>query len=469
VTLADGTRLNRMLELLPLTQDKSKALGFLGNIDFSSKIDTDDWTAMYYGLSEALKKGGFVEGETNIIFSIGSFGDFRANKPRKDDAKSTRNPALFEDTSVLLESMAQFDINMYAFQLRDNQLSASKAFTSGMYRLILDSAKIPYNKRYANPANANVQKLLEQLKKDKVEVKEPTMTDPDGNESILVLSNAVHPGFILRPSAGKSIAKANLKESILKGMGQSVNFADNFYDILTRMYSSIGTSYSQAVEKVYQDFTDESAPLGYFNPAFAQFLEQNLNDVGREELLKSTGNKYHLYSKVFVPARINGAKFPSVSYCLCMPEQDLLQYKNTIELCLRTSTSATGEKRRSLYEVYRMLYDQFSGEQSSKKSFESLETTDILLMMQGLSDKSDDLKAILKLDLPVVKLKEILDERKVSNAEIDRLMKRFADVNSRLEAILRSPRYEFKFGNNDKDDDSRSLNVIYWIPMKDVF
>jgi hypothetical protein len=48
-------------------------------------------------------------------------------------------------------------------------------------------------------------------------------------------------------------------------------------------------------------------------------------------------------------------------------------------------------------------------------------------------------------------------------------MKRFAEVNTRFETILMKDKYEFRFGAYDKDDETRSLNVIYWIPMRDVF
>lgn len=470
VTLPAGNTVNRMIELMPLTPDREKAVRFLNSIDFSNKVDTDTWTAMFYGLSEALKKGGFKEDETNIMFVIGSFGDFRANKFRREDAKNTQSPALFEDTNMLMESLAKLDVNLYGCQLRDNQMSESNAFSSGIYNMILGSSKIPYNKRYANPSNSNMAKVLEELKKDKLLIREPYMPDSDGEESELILSYAVHPGFIQRPATGKNMAKVRLTEAILNGVDQSVTFTEQFHNILTRMYSTIGNSYAKAIEKVYEGLTDDGASLGYYAPAFALFLEKNLTDIGRDDLVKTAANKYHLYSTVFVPARINGAKNSVVSYSLCMPQQDMLQYKNTIELCLSTSVSGTAEKRRSLYEVYRMLFDQFSGEQYSKTGFDNLETTDVLLMMQGISPgEADDLKGILRLDLPVLKLKDILDEKKVSNSEIDRLMKRFADVNDRFEDILRSRRYEFKFGNDDNDDERQDLNVIYWMPIKEVF
>lgn len=470
VGIPGGGSVDRMIELLPLTTKLDDIQNFIRNIDFSNKVDTDPWTAMYYGLSEALKKGGFNEKQLNIMFAIGSFGDFRANKFRRTDAKNTNSPALFEETSVLTENLARLDINLYALQLRNNQMSESSAFVGAMYNLILDSSKIPYNSKYANPANANMQKLLDELKKDKAEVKEPSLTEPDEPDNELVLSNAVHPGFIQRPSAGKSMAKVKLTEFILSGFNQSVDFADNFYNILLKMYSTTGNSYAEAVKKMYENLSDNGVSLGYYAPAFAQFLERNLSDVGREELVKSKDNKFHLYSTVYVPAKVNGAKYPTISYTLCMPMQDIIQYKSTIERCLRTNVSNSAQKRQQLYEVYQMLYSQFSGEKYSRAGFDDLQTTDILFMMQGLSaGESEELKGILKLDLPVVKLKDILDERKVPNTEIDKLMKRFAEVNDRFEKILMKEKYEFKFGAYDKDDETRSLNVIYWIPMRDVF
>ena len=266
----NGTIVNRMTEIFPLSADLTAFNSFLDNIDFSNKTDTDDWTSLHYGMYEALMKGGFNEENLNIVFLTGCFGDFRASKFRRDDATASNSAAYFKNTDIIVENLSKLDINLYALQLRNDGLSACRAFTGAAHNYISGAAKIPYNKEYANPDNSEMQVLLDSMRVlHGIEIKEPELEDPH-EFSLVTLENGVHPGFLVRPGLYKSMALTDMVDYINKGVTESVTFADGFYALLSRIYSTAGMSVDEAVEDDDLDVT-----AGRFWPALARFLEDN--------------------------------------------------------------------------------------------------------------------------------------------------------------------------------------------------
>ncbi len=461
--MVNGNMVDRMTELFELSPDLSGFISFLENTDFSSKTDTDDWTAMYYGVSEAIKKAGFKKNQLNMVFMLGCFGDFRANKFRKEEAANTNHPALIKNSEIIVENLSELDVNLYAIQLRNDGLSACRAFTGAAHNFIYGSAQLPYNMDYANPDNQEMQRLLDSLKViHNIEIREPFLEDPQ-DTNIVVLENAIHPGFIIRPGMGKSLGTRDLVNGINKGVSESVIYTDNFYQLLSKVYSTAGMSIEEALGD-----DDFDVAVGRFWPALAKFLEENLDETGRKNLEKSLDQKYRLFVKAYVPGKIKGAQYPAVTYSLCMPFSDLNGYISVIDECMRPVTNYP-DKRRALYQAYIRLAEIFSGESVGQKNGE-LQTSDVFMMMQGLyKSAGDQFKNALDFDFTQVKIKDILDERIVNANEVDLMIKRFATVKTNLEKILSSSKYEFMYDGGSDSDNKPFLTRIYWIPLKDVF
>ena len=186
-----------------------------------------------------------------------------------------------------------------------------------------------------------------------------------------------------------------------------------------------------------------------------------MEDAGEYDyVVDATQLKLKLYTEVYFPYQINGAKYPLASYVLFMPEADLVEYQNLIERCVNSVSKGTyPEKRKALYEVYISLIEQFAGQKYlSNKRAEDMTHQEVMEIMQGIEKEG------LELDVDLnVRIGSIRNEREVSDTEIDRLIQRFNDVSAGLEFVLkRGENYDFCF----KSDNA---NRYYWLRLDQVF
>ena len=233
-------------------------------------------------------------------------------------------------------------------------------------------------------------------------------------------------------------------------------------------------AFNQLLYQLFLEMLEESKPVNLLQPGDTLDLQHSIGrlqapaidlifQMQREEGLDPKemsallfNEQYKLFAEVYLPNNIGGASHPTVSYSLLMPEIDLVDYRNTIEKCL--IEGAAPDKRKSLEEVYLSLLEQFSGEKIDQSN-RCATREDVFRIMQGLE------RTGLALDIKLnVKICDITNERKVSNAEIDQLMQRFASVYEYLSKVLRQgDKYEFCYSS------PASNNRYYWIPIDKVF
>jgi hypothetical protein len=134
--------LGRLTEYSALSPDINKVIQFLSSAEFQNKQSQDNWTSLYYGISQALQLAGFNKNETNIIVLIGCFGDFKADNDLKEYAKEKVPGALFEDATPIIESLDKMNAHLYAVQLRnENGTDPARSFAAISRHLILEAAK----------------------------------------------------------------------------------------------------------------------------------------------------------------------------------------------------------------------------------------------------------------------------------------------------------------------------------------
>lgn len=452
----DGKTVNRLIEHTPLTSDADRVAQFLQQAKFQNLQDQDPWTALYYGLSESLKLAGFNKNETNIIFLIGCFGDFKVNRPRREDAERTGHPALFTDASPISESLSEINAHLYAVQLRNDNTIAARVFSQIGRHLILESAKSAYNSSYGGTAQ-NIKALLKTLKEQYgIEAPPPQMAEPNKADlTDIPVSSSIFPGRLMRPAPGQSLDPTFfLEEALQQNVRQSISFNQDLYQLFVKMLEE-GKSV-KILKPV--DTLDLKSDMGRLQAPSIDLIVQMLQKEGIDPngISEFLDEQYKLFAEVYLPNYIRGASYPTVSYVLLMPELDLVDYRNTIGKCL--IPGATPDKRKGLEEVYLSLLEQFSGEKIDQNN-RCATREDVFRIMQGLE------RTGLELDVKLnVKICDITSERKVSNAEIEQLMQRFATVHEYLGSVLRlGDRYEFCYSPPGSD------NRYYWIPIDKVF
>jgi len=110
---ADG---NRKFEIIPLNDDYRGVVEKLRKIDYSSK-NPEHAEAHYYGMTEAIKRAGFVNGQSNIIVLVGDAGD------RKNDKNNLTKESV-------IDLIAKKRINLISFQVNFLSGRAAPAYSN---------------------------------------------------------------------------------------------------------------------------------------------------------------------------------------------------------------------------------------------------------------------------------------------------------------------------------------------------
>ena len=124
---ADG---NRKFEIIRINDDYRGVVEKLRKIDYSSK-NPEHAEAHYYGMTEAIKRAGFVNGQSNIIVLVGDAGNHLNDKNN-----------LTKESVINL--LAEKRINLISFQvnfLTGRAALAYSKFTGDSKSYILNSAK----------------------------------------------------------------------------------------------------------------------------------------------------------------------------------------------------------------------------------------------------------------------------------------------------------------------------------------
>lgn len=446
---------DRLTEFIRLTRDFDKVTAFIQKTEFRNYVDRDDYTALYHGMLQSLTQAGFRKDELNIILLIGNFGDFKIDADRKKAALKTKKNMVFDDLSTIYQNLNELDAHLYAIQLRNEGTKASNGFAKSGQILILESAKYAYNKYYGNKDNPQTKELLSRLSTDhKIAVGEPAMADIfEGND--IPLEGGRFPGRLVKPAENRYLLPNQLTAYMKNDVNESIQFMKTLKAIVSDIFVKGSDADGAEIEGEYK------IDAGRFAPALADMLNEMLKDdqVAKMDLFNALDDKYKLFAEVYIPRMIQGAKYPAVSYVLFMPESDLVEYQRLIQRCLNQAGSSYDKKRENLFEIYKELIVNFSGETALRsKKPDDFTRSELLQLMQGLYGSG------LQINVPLdVRIGDIRDERKVTNDQIDELLQSFKRVEKFLTDALRAAEeYDFCYR-------SETGNRYYWIPLTDAF
>lgn len=454
--IIDGIRTNRLTEYVPLTPDLEKVAYFIAQGDFINKQDRDDYTALYYGLNQSLQVAGFREDELNIIVLIGNYGDYKADRDRRTDAANRGHRTYFSDISQIIENLSAVNAHLYAIQLRNDGYRPSQAFAKQAQVLTIESAKHAYNKGYGNLANSATKELLEELRKNHKlpAISEPIMEDPNGKLEIALKGGRV-PGLIILPQLGSGLSEDQLANALNKTVGESIDFNKKLLKVFEKVLI-VGESFD--IEKLALDLNVDAGRLA---PALVDVLNQMMKDqnIQKQDLINSLDEKYKLYTEAYIPKTINGATYPSISYILFMPEVDLFNYLNVIKRAVNRPGNTSIDKREQLFDIYKELVVSFSGETILRqRDIEDITIEEVQEIIQGVYREGLSLRPDQR-----IRIGDVLSERKMLDSEVDRLLRRFAEVSNELENIMRlAEEYDFCYRTDEN-------NRYYWIAIEDAF
>jgi len=422
-----------------LDPDIDKLTSFVRNSEFKNKVDQDEYSALYYGMNRALLKAGFKaskdeQSELNIILLIGAYGDFRADKDRRRAAAG--HPALFNPDKLekLIDNLYSIDAHMYTIQVVNDGYRASTAFAKGGQYLMLENAKSLNNKRKQRMNS----KVLEKL--GDIGYKGSYATGPS-----LDLDDAKEINY-------------TISDYIRSCVKNSIDHVTTLKNAFVELVSKGGEG---DLIELKQKLNLEENPntAGAFEEAFIDELLKTMAENPDLEIPDMTDEKYKLFTEVYIPFKYPESEYPLVSYVLFMPEDDLVEYVGNIEGNFETITGETSydKKREGLVKIYKSLVDQFTGEGTKfTKKEDDLTIADVQRIINGVYTSG------LKLENEI-RLKDISNERKISDEQIDELIQRFQKVVDKLNGILRDAEtYDFCFSPDGS-------NRYYWIPIEDTF
>jgi len=433
-----------------LTPDLERVTNLISQTNFGNITDQDDYTAFYYGLKQSLKVAGFEDDATNIIILMGSNGDYSVNDGRKRDAQSKGHESLVTDKTSIYRNLADKEIHTHGIQLHNNgKRSTGTAYAFQGYKFMLETAKFTFNK---NMGSADFRKLTNDMSKNNLSYTTPYMEQPIGKTEIKLDGN--RPGIIIRPLNGQSLNTSQISTGLSVMINESLKFEREVKEVFDEIIKG-GKIVAPKIDQ-----TDKVHTMPY-SRAIIENLNKIMQDAGDyDDVVGATQLKLKLYTEVYFPYQLNGAKYPLANYVLFMPEVDLLEYQNLMERCVNSASKGTyPEKRKALYEIYISLIEQFAAQDYLKnRRAEDMTHQEVMEIMQGIEKEGLELDVNLNL-----RIGSIRNEREVSNDEIDRLIQRFNDVSEGLEFVLkRGENYDFCF----KSDNA---NRYYWLRLDQVF
>ncbi|MEL7118073.1 MAG: type VI secretion system protein TssR domain-containing protein [Bacteroidota bacterium] len=414
-----------LVEQVELTRNIDQVTGFIQNANFINEVDSDPYTSMYYGIDQAMQVAGFSKNHVNIVINVGKYGDYKADRNRRTLAQQSGDKTYYETLDPIFKQIQDFDIEIHSLQLGNEPNRQSVAFAKQAQLIILESAKSLYSKTYGNSGLFPA----------------PSMQDPE-EQSLVELNNGVTKASILRPAQNAQMGAEQLKTHLIKVVTESINFNKE----LQLVWEDIVKG---------EDFdisgSEDNPSSGIFGPA----VYRALDGVDPELIQKSLKEKYRLYTEAYLPAKVQGAAHPAISYSLFMPSEDLIRYQTIISNAISVMQTAES-KRQGLFDIYKELVYVFSG---NRPDFNKLSRSDVLKMMQGIEGEGIELPNFQN----DIKIADIKDEKIVSNQQVEFLIQDFINVNQKLESILRlNKRYDFCFISENK-------RQYYWIPLDDAF
>jgi len=421
---ADG----KMFKILPLTSSKTKINDFINNIVFGSANDFDEWTTIHYNLKQAILQAGFNKEHTSIVFVIGSGGDYRSLASRRIRAKKEKEKT-FIKTAEIVDLMASFNVNISFIQAFNKGTEPYRKFLRQAQILILETAKEQFN------IYRNINDFVPDLN-----LPNPEINDNLYNTKIVKLTGGSNYSQIAWPLENNNYSEKDITNIIVNSVSEIEKSKSGFSKSLSDVFIK-GNSFKNSAGSL-------AAPM-------AKFLKEIMGDkLDKNTIKKLLKEKYKLYTEVYLPVQIEGAEYPTTSYVLFMPEDELTNYIDQLNKLAVAADMDISKQRIELYNTLVQLLNQYTGFDMSKKEVKNATLNDLRNKMQGLTKEGVQLGGFQNF-----RLADIRDDRKMSDDEVYQFVETIVDKLKRLNKILgMKGKYEFSY--------TSELNTYYWIPVE---
>ena len=426
---------DKIFGISPLNVSQAEMISFVQNTNFDSWQDNDSWTSLYYGIQQSILEGGFNENHTNILFVIGNNGDYYSDRARRETAKAEGNKTL-RDKTTLTNLLAKLNTNIIAIQPNHNNDRESVSFGRTMNNIILENAKKQYS------LYTRVNDYIPDLP-----LSNPSMPSFDESNDVRLEGGAVY-GRIVIPNKGSMQTQDQVSDAI-NGSCKEIFLATNaFYTTLSDLFDK-GSALNMEGDENGPNSGEITGPLARTLLKLLQKDQANMED----NLAKLVRQKYVLYTEVFMPKRINEARYPTTTYVLFMPERDLAEYTNILDELAAALNETSDKQREVLYETLVNLIKKFSGN-NQKMKIDRMMFSELQALMQGLEDEW----GIEKISQDFA-IGDIFNPRQMSDAQIESFATRIVKNRNELKKILRMGKdYDFAYSTGE--------NTYYWIPIE---
>jgi len=393
-----------------LTTKKSDIDNFFKSLQLESYSNSNQDIALYHGIETTLQKIGLRKDQTNILVLLAKQPDVENTPESKVD--STYRVDFFE----LVDELTKHNIHFVAANL----VTQNDALTEQLGTMILETAKTNFNEY------KNIGSLVG------LSFSNPDMEDKKGVKSLI---NGTTYGSL------KTIEKQqDLLPYIVKSVKKTKKFVEGVIDESNQIFEDGKEAYVRGT-------------AGQFGPAIADLIIQNLSFLSEDEMKKILKEKYQLYFRSFVPVKMAKNKNECFSYVLFMPEEDLESLFYQLQRLSNSINETPDKKREALIRVWKELVLQFTGEDEDKIMNLDLQT--IEQKMQGV--KNEGITFNTNKPLAKVKLKDLLNRKKISDAQIDAYIDFVQSKYNAIENIIQQGKsYDFAYSSNGY--------VYYWIP-----
>lgn len=419
---------NNMFINLPFTSSQSKIEEFLNSQIFGSAYDNEDYTVIYYNLKQAILQAGFNKENTNIALVVGMGGDFSSSFKRRIAAKKTNDIYLIKSNEVT-SLLTAFNINLSFFQPINGGTEPYRKFIEQAQNLILETSKEQYG------IYRNIENFLPDWN-----VPNPEFNTDITNNKEIKINGGSNYNYIIWPLINNKYTQSQATNIIIELMNNIQLESNKFYTELSDVFIN-GKSYKNSA--------------GSLSPPMAKFLNQQCN-LSNETIQKLLLEKYQLYTEIFLPDKIKGAKYQTTSFVLFMPKKELEDYVDQLKTLADASDLDYDKQRIELYNTLVALLNQYTGFDWSKKQLKKVTLNDLRRKMNGLKDEGIDFEGLDNFHLTDIK-----DERKMSDDKIEEFGSKVLGKLKRLNNILsQGGKYEFSRTSTSKE------NVYFWIPLE---
>ena len=170
------------------------------------------------------------------------------------------------------------------------------------------------------------------------------------------------------------------------------------------------------------------------------------------------GNSSTGFKEIYIPKKIKGAKYPTYSCVLFMPDEDLDRYTNRIEQIAYAVNGATpAELRQEIYFMFIDLLEYYTGDINDEKN-EKMSTEDIRRIMHGMENEGF---ADLGKSTDFV-IKDILSKKKMPDEKVRIFSEEILENARKLKKVQKQGKdYEFSYTSGG--------NTYFWIPIDWTF